>query len=60
MTECGMCGQPVTAKDRRYSGPCTTCGTETCPACTNFYVDGQNRAISAAARPKCVNHKGTP
>lgn len=39
---------------------CAQCQCTLCPSHAHYYVDGQNRAITKAARPKCIEHKGAP
>ena len=58
MSVCHECDAQVTAADRKYAGPCATCGKVTCPAHTYFYTDESNGAISLSARPMCVEHRG--
>lgn len=55
---CVECGDPITAADRKYSGPCTHCGALTCPKHTHFYVDESNGAITLSSRPYCIEHAG--
>ena len=52
---CAVCSEK--ANQQKYGGPCHVCGMPLCPKHAHFYADESNAAITASARPTCLEHK---
>lgn len=55
---CEVCGGRTFKTKHPLAMYCSTCQKNLCPSHAHFYVDGNNRAISASARPNCATCAG--